>query len=82
MGKLDPYEALANAIVETAAKDYLAAYKKYLRRPAAGPNSEMKDLENFFHSQWYETLSSVDGNWLIAKLQEKAEQEISGKEKR
>ena len=28
---LDPYQELANAIIVSASKDYMRAYKKYLR---------------------------------------------------
>lgn len=68
----DPYENLANAIVAQAARDYLTALKKLKKNP--GNRTAMDDamrLEKFFHSGWYEVLTSVDGDYLIRKLREK-----------
>ena len=65
----DPYENLANAVVSVAAKDYLAALKK-VKRKATNKDAmqEAMDLERFFHSAWYEQLTSVDPDYLIRRL--------------
>jgi hypothetical protein len=34
---------------------------------------ELERIKNFFHSQWYQLLTSVDANYMIAKLEEKFE---------
>ena len=67
----DPYERLANAIVLQAATDYRAALKAVKRNPnnrAALDNA--LQIEKFFRSGWYQVLTSVDGEYLIRRLQE------------
>lgn len=65
----NPYEALANAIVLQAVNDYRAALKKVKKNPN---NREALDealqIERFFRSQWYQVLTSVDGEYLINRL--------------
>lgn len=65
----NPYEALANAIVLQAVNDYRAALKKVKKNPN---NREALDealqIERFFRSQWYQVLTSVDGEYLINQL--------------
>ena len=66
----DPYESLANAIVLQAVADYRAALKKIKRNPKNKEAvSEALQIEKFFRSQWYQVLTSVDGEYLIRKLQ-------------
>lgn len=65
------YENLANAIVLQAVKDYgdaLRTLKKHPRRSDA--RSVKNDCERFFRSSWYQTLTSVDGEILMRKLNE------------
>jgi hypothetical protein len=67
----DPYENLAIAIIKSASRDYLAALRKLKKNPHS--KSAMQDalaLERFFHSQWYQCLTSVDGDYLIDRLRE------------
>lgn len=69
----DPYENLANAIVLQAVKDYRDALKRLKKK--SGNKTAMADAlecERFFHSGWYKTLTSVDGEYLINKLREEA----------
>ena len=65
----NPYEALANAIILQAVNDYRAALKKVKKNPS---NREALDealqIERFFKSQWYQVLTSVDGEYLIDRL--------------
>ena len=69
----DPYESLANAIVLQAVADYRAALKKIKRNPKNKEAiSEALQIEKFFRSQWYQVLTSVDGEYLIRKLQKEA----------
>ncbi len=65
----DPYENLANAIVLSAVDDY----RRALRRLSKNPESktvlaDVESLERFFRSNWYATLTSVEGEFLIRKL--------------
>jgi len=65
----NPYENLANAIVVKACEDYRAALKKIKHNPKnRNAIDEALSLERFFRSQWYQTLTSVDGDFLIRKL--------------
>ena len=72
------WENLANAIVVQAALDY----KKMLRDNSEsfqdntnrGKAIRKRDIEKFFRSAWYQELTSVDGDYLIKKLQEEVQQ--------
>ena len=67
---IDPYENLANSIILLAVKDYRAALKKLKKWPRNESAKIMKDeVERFFRSAWYRELTSVDGEYLISKLQ-------------
>ena len=66
---MDPYKELANGIVLRAVLDYKAA----LRRLARGKNvlstmKEIKELEDFFRSDWFKVLSDLDGEEVIQQL--------------
>ena len=71
----DPYENLANAIVLQAVTDYRTALKKVKANPRnKDAINEALDIERFFRSGWYHSLTSVDGEFLIRKLQEEIRQ--------
>ena len=65
----NPYEKLANAIVLQAVSDYRAALKKVKKNPKNREAIEgALQLEKFFRSEWYQVLTSVDGEYLIDRL--------------
>jgi len=65
------FTALANGIVIQAARDYRKALRILRRYPNHEPAKEVKaEVEDFFRSDWYKTLTNVDGELLIKKLQE------------
>ena len=67
---MSPYETLANAIIELAAKDYRNALKDLQKNPQHHAARQMKsECERFFRSPWYEALTTVDGEMLIRMLQ-------------
>lgn len=67
------YQALANAIIEQAVKDYRAALKILRRHPdSKAAMEEAMELEKFFHSGWYGDLTDVDPDFLITKLRKEA----------
>lgn len=69
MNHFDPYESLANAIVIQAAKDYKTAYKKSQKRSKCKETQrELDNLESFFRSDWYRTLTSVDGEMIMERI--------------
>ena len=69
----DAFENLANAIILLAVKDYRQALKLLSKNPhRRSAMAAVKAMERFFRSDWYETLTSVDGEMLIRKLREEA----------
>ena len=66
----DPYEEIANAIVIQACNDYKKAYKRSLLKKGehGKPDTILIELEEFFHSNWYKTLTEVDGEYLMERL--------------
>lgn len=64
----NPYERLANAIIIQASKDYMTSLRKKKRNPgSASAEHDIRECERFFRSGWYQVLTSVDGEYLIAK---------------
>lgn len=61
---------LANAIILQTVSDY----RKSLRGRKADPHISVEDMkrdcERFFTSEWFDTLSKVNGKTLMKKLQE------------
>ena len=69
---MNPYQALANAIIISACKDYRKAYKRYLRRLhlTDKPDNDLLEVERFFRSSWYQSLTNIDGEFLMKRLQQ------------
>ena len=64
------YEILANAIVEQAAQDYRwarAGLAKAAENVAA--TAMRSETEQFFRAAWIGQLTSIDGEWLLEKLE-------------
>ena len=71
----DPYEHLANAIILSAVSDYRAALKRVKRNQGSKTAmDEVLRIEKFFRSPWYQQLTSVDGEFLIGRLQDEIRQ--------
>ncbi|WP_249030149.1 hypothetical protein [Tannockella kyphosi] len=63
------YEELSIAIIVQAANDY----RKVLKKLESDPFNvlllvERAEIEQFFHSQWYECLTTVDGTMILRRL--------------
>jgi len=70
---LDPYEALANAIIQQAAKDYMDALRKLKRNPKHRESlATAKECEEFFRSDWFHALTKVDSEYLLQRMQKEA----------
>ena len=70
----EPYENLANAIIVLAAKDYRAALRRQKRHPGSHETQHTIDrLEAFFWSAWFEVLTDVEGEYLIARIRKEVE---------
>ena len=66
---MDFYTELANAIVIQAVKDYRKALKTLKRHPRYEPaKAVVAEVEEFFRSEWYRTLTSVDADMLMTKI--------------
>lgn len=65
---------LANAVVIDAVKQYRKLRKKLRAGADLKPTEmkELKEIEEFFHSQWFEFLTDVDGFELLRQLQAEA----------
>jgi len=67
---MNPYEKLANAIILRAVEDYRMAQCDLKYNPAYGPALyTVSEVERFFRSGWFSTLTSLDGVVLMEKLQ-------------
>lgn len=71
---LDPYQELANAIIVSASKDYMRAYKKYLRT-GLDYGKVMKE-ERFFFTDWFNTLSDANPTHLVQAMRKKCEMQV------
>ena len=70
---MDGWQALANAVVQQAAKDYRADIRKVKRNPdAKAALKEALEIEKFFRSDWFSILTDVDGDYLIKRLRREA----------
>ena len=66
---LDPYEALANAIIIQAAEDYRKTMRILKRHPdSTMARAEKNELEEFFQSEWFMTLSNTSGTQILRML--------------
>jgi len=66
-----PYERLANAIILQAVRDYRTTLKALRMNPRnTTAKSDRDEIERLFRSQWYQALTTVDGEMLIRKLNE------------
>ena len=85
--ELEPYESLANAIVEQAVTDYRKAtadIRIAKHRLRENPNDEKAikllnqsyrmhtECNRFFRSEWFGVLTKVDGERLLRELKEEA----------
>lgn len=71
------YTRLANAIIENAATEYRRLRKRLRDAKKQDRTSdiyslerEIKEIEEFFLSDWFCTLSELDGKELLKKLEE------------
>ena len=67
---ISPYEALGNAVVLQAVKDYRDAVNK-LHRGKKNISAEFtkQECEKFFESQYFNEFTNLDGKALLSNLQ-------------
>ena len=65
----ESYKDLANGIIVQAAKDYRRALRRLRRNPKYESAIETKEeVEQFFHSTWFSTLSDADPDYLLEHI--------------
>lgn len=71
---VQPWQKLANAIVEQAVEDYRKAQARIIANPMIADHAkvELRQLERFFRSQWFEVLTDVDGQLILSRLKKEA----------
>ena len=74
MSNITIYEDLANAIILQAVKDYRMALKSLKANSRNRTvQTDKAEIERFFRSQWYSTLTDVNGEMLIRFLQKEVD---------
>lgn len=68
------YQDLANAIVLRAAKDYRRAMKRLSQDPNSSVvECEIRQLEDFFYSDYYKLLTKLDPEKLMEALRQEVQ---------
>ncbi len=68
---LEPEQRLANAIIVQAADDYRTCIRNLRINPRHKESRTMlEDCERFFRSEWYQMLTTVDGEMIMQKIRE------------
>lgn len=71
----DPYEALGNAIILQAVKDYRVALKRIKHNPKNRiAIDEALTIEKFFRGPLFGVITNVNPEFLIGKLQDEIRQ--------
>ena len=70
VGNLSPYEALGNAVVLQAVKDYREAVHKLSHgKKNTIAESTKKECERFFKSPYFNVFTQLDGKALLSQLE-------------
>jgi hypothetical protein len=72
------YRGLANAIVYKAARDYKSALKK----KGAKAEWEVESCRRFFLGDWFKTICTIDGGYLMREIEKEAKAEMAKKNKK
>lgn len=68
---LEPEQQLANAIIAQAADDYRTCLRNLKINPRHKESMTMlQDCESFFRSEWYQMLTTIDGEMIMRKIRE------------
>lgn len=70
----DPFENLANGIILQAVKDLRKQYRILLKKPdSKAALHDVRVLERFFRSDWFDSLTNLDGEYLLARIKQEEE---------
>lgn len=73
---IDPYKELANAIILQAVEDYRKWEKEYSdSRDDQKLRKSLVELNEFFCSEWFELLTDLDGEQLLARVKAELEEQ-------
>ena len=89
-GLEESYQGLITAVIRQAVKDYVSILLRLFSCPAgkkkAALEMEKAELEVFFHSDWFHTLTDMNGERLLLSARrlamEKAKEAIRRKQKK
>lgn len=71
--KIDPFEALANAVVVQASNDFRKAVKLLSKGKKNNAAEDLKkECEEFFRSKRFSAFTSLDGEVLLSMLEKEA----------
>ena len=65
----DNYQALANAIILQAVKDFRPAYRRLKRHPNDKlAQDTVREITQFVRAQYFQSLTSIDGPALLNRI--------------
>ena len=74
---MNPYEELANAIIEQAVKDFKKVLKCHFIHPnRKNYSNEVLKLKQFFRSNWFSILTDLDGEYIINGVYDMVKKEM------
>jgi hypothetical protein len=77
------WQDLANAVILQAIEDYRRICGKLRFRPwLAGAARAKRELEEFFLSRWFRTLTTLDGQELLSSLRRETEGRMNNEDNR
>ena len=75
---MNPYQELANAVIENAVKDYKQSLKYHFKHPNRKEYCDsVSELELFFRSEWFCALTDLDGEYLLIRIRSMVLKEMS-----
>lgn len=67
----EAYMSLIEAIIRKASKDYQFAVKKLAKNPDNWQAQDLlREVEEFFRSDWFEMMTGADGERLLERMHE------------
>ena len=76
IGDNEAMEDLAIAIIVNVANNYREALRSQKRNPLNKEIwSRVQELEGFFCTDWYKTLTNVDGDYIVSRIKREVEEE-------
>ena len=74
---MNPWQALAEAVVIQAANDYRSALTQKRLYPETPIEKTIEECERFFRSEWYQVLTPVDGEKIMKRIKGEINERIT-----